>query len=106
MRRTVASACTMRDPIPERPDGASNSLSYSAAVLRSCSARSSAAVVKTHASASRLLRPWPQIIVDRVWATTLAMCVAETFDSTWLTDAEEERTIVDHARGWLEGQAR
>ena len=36
----------------------------------------------------------------------LVMCLAETMTITWLVDPEEEITLVDSCRMWLEEQAR
>ena len=46
-----------------------------------------------------------EVDVDRVWATALAMCVAESLDQSWMVDGEQEKTIVDLSRSWLEEQA-
>ena len=46
----------------------------------------------------------PLVPVERIWATVLALAVLESMDISWLVD--EERTIVDAGREYLEAQGR
>ena len=46
----------------------------------------------------------PSVPVERIWATVLALAVLENMDHSWLVD--EERTIVDAGREYLEAQGR
>ena len=46
----------------------------------------------------------PPVPVERIWATVLALAVLENMDISWLVD--EERTIVDAGREYLEAQGR
>lgn len=43
-----------------------------------------------------------EINVLRVWSTCLALASCESFDFTWLVDADNGVTIVDQARIWLD----
>jgi hypothetical protein len=46
-----------------------------------------------------------RVEVERLWATLLVVHTLEALDCCWLVDEDEERTIVDAAREWLEAQA-
>ena len=46
----------------------------------------------------------PLVPVERIWATVLALAVLESMDISWLVD--EERTIVDAGREYLDAQGR
>jgi hypothetical protein len=46
----------------------------------------------------------PPVPVERIWATVIALSVLERLDISWLVD--EERTVVDAGREWLDAQGR
>jgi hypothetical protein len=44
-------------------------------------------------------------LADRLWATILSLAVMEELDVCWLVDEDDERSIVDAGREWLEARA-
>jgi len=56
----------------------------------------------------RRLRLRPQLPLERIWATVLALSVLEELDACWLIDDEAEvvRTVVDAGRAFLHAQGR